>query len=459
VIVKLFLEVLSRRLDLPSSEKELSIAFKKITRSGNAQSVEFFLKVSKEIYFNPARRKSFLQTLLLTAAEGVGIEVVETVLESYKDEIPDNMEGTILGDAIRPISEAERLSCISTLKTLIKGAVRTSNFRCLEMCSTTSFHHLNIQLHQSTETYSLLTSGFGGEDQAISRSLVEMVLDLKPAAPWGTRDIGRDEIEAPLLHVAGLCANNIHIAETLLSEGEHWECKVKYDYMILYAAVKFDDPKMIEMIEMILDSSEFPQSWKEKALSNADGKIQKLLDARQRPWSSTHDTGFEWELGQTEGSKDGSAPSVGGRRAGLSARAASAAASLKRLRPRRVRADPPISEYPLQISLSPNPYGESSHSVRPRPPIMEENNPYSATYRLEDPCFSEVPFRRPPLPHPYFENPYSAIPSIMEENNPYSDAYTAGGAGRRELMHNARFDRAQRSYEAAFGYIAAAHEV
>jgi hypothetical protein len=383
VIVNLFFKVLSR-LELPSSEKELNIAFKEITRSGNAQSVEFFLKVFKEIYFNPVRRKSFLQTLLLTAAGGGGIEVVETVLESYKDEIPDNMEGTILGDVTRLISEAERISSISTLKTLIKGAVRTSNLRCLEMCSTASFHQLNIQLHQSPETYSLLKLGFGGKDRAISRSLVEMVLDLKPAAPWGTGDIGGDEIEAPLLHVAGLCANNIHIAGTLLSEGEHWECKVKYDYMILCAAVKFNDPKMIEMI---LDSSEFPQSWKEKALSNADGRIQKLLDARQRPWSSTQAAGFEWELGQTEGSNDGSVLSISGRRAGLSARAALAAASLKRFRPRRVREtsdqrkwleDPPFSAYTLQVSPSPHPYGDIPYP--PSLPGTDENKPFTNTY-------------------------------------------------------------------------------
>jgi hypothetical protein len=442
VIVNLFFGVLNR-LELPSSEKELSIAFKEITRSGNAQSVEFFLKVFKEIYFNPVRRKSFLQTLLLIAAGGGDIEVVETVLESYKDEIPDNMEGTILGDVTRPISEAERLNCILTLKTLIKGAVRTSNLRCLEMCNTTSFHELNIQQHQSPETYSLLTSSFGGKDRATSRSLVEIVLDLKPAAPWGTGDIGGDEVEAPLLHVAGLCANNIHIAETLLSEGEHWECKAKYDYMILYAAVKFNDPKMIEMI---LDSSEFPQPWKEMALSNADGKIQKLLDAKQRPWSSTQTAGFEWELGQTEGSRDGPVLSVGGRRAGLSARAASAAASLKRLRPRRVRetSDPRVSEYlspyPFQASPSPYPYGDIPYQLSL--PGTDENNQFTNTYMAGSVgmlagemggkmrgLVHELPSQVSPSPHPYGDIPYQLSLPGMDENKQFTNTYMAGSIG------------------------------
>jgi hypothetical protein len=240
----------------PIWKSDMRAALQKIATSRNVQCAESFLRLFKEEYPDPIERARLIQSPLLAAATMVNIEVVKTLLASCHGTMPGHFKDTIpnvgMSDCDAPaISQAANLGDFTALKTLIKGAVWTSDFRYLETCVTASLYFPEFQNPHSPEIDSLLKSALGENDLALARHIVEMLLDIHPVAPWGNKDIDLQgsELEAELLHIAGLCVVDMRIAKKLMWRDECGEflligkrkcqeCHDKNNYVALYAAVK-----------------------------------------------------------------------------------------------------------------------------------------------------------------------------------------------------------------------------
>ena len=260
------------------SEANMRSIFQRIART-NVHSVEIFLKYVEREYANPSEKARLIQSPLLAAAEERNLSIVVLLMNYHQPLIPDAIESCVADAGKFDCDSAALHQAISlrhnrALKTLIQGAMLTSDFQYLEACANASLRLSNFPSHVLPGTNSHLKMAFSGKDRTVARTLIEMLLDLKPGAPWGKEDLHGDEAEALIVHLARLCVADMRIVEILLSAGEWQEYYEKYNYMALYAAVECGTR---QQVKLILDRYYFEDSSHSLALmQRARSSVEQL---------------------------------------------------------------------------------------------------------------------------------------------------------------------------------------
>jgi hypothetical protein len=216
-----------------------------------------------------------IQSPLYVAAKAENIEVVKVLLEASTElstllkrhDLPLPGVHCELKDAgafdsdIGAISQAKILYDFIALKTLVRAAAWNADFNSLEAC----FVYWPVVYKASPRaelpplSHELFPYFIDSEHPGAARRMAEIILDLKPGAPWGDLAVEElDNLEGPLLHIITVCTYDSKIFCEVVRGGRSVEdFHDKYYYMALCVAIECGD---IQKIRAVLDVYDFEYS-------------------------------------------------------------------------------------------------------------------------------------------------------------------------------------------------------